>query len=638
MKHGIFYYSLDDVRECFRPFLELIPESIYAISPDADASAEAYVGRIDIHLDYDNSFKFYTFPANRQIFMSTKILDLVWITAYSMGILYHEVVSIQDPEKETATIDVTQPHIKTAINMLFSVYGSMANNSALEWGEDWPMPNLDTGDRNIELANDLMLGALAFMFHHEIAHINQSSNYLGVQREQEADMKAAEWIFRDLGLSETAIAKQGLSVVSALIVLNSCGIILNWWGGITHPFVYDRLIMIIERFFKNSPNSQVWSFPSVVITTTLALAKRQDYIFHPCDRDINHRDFLIEQVNLLRKLYNDMHPPYIYLDSMVFRYLRKPRTDKYAKSDNELMNLISQNYYACQWPFSEAHCIDLTKNFSSETAALVYSDLDFINSISSFYQIGINDPCDDYAIFHNSAISFFDEVRHDRIDTPQLFFPWYICDDREVDLSQIPKNHFLYDLLVEAKGKLNHAILLEYLEKKTHGFFADSSEYIKFKESLKLSQEWIENNAAQHSPLLANYFKSLLPIFDIFSCSTEECLLQHLPMIIDKHLALSGKYWKDLCHGQQIELLYMLLDFNPIFSEKLNKKNIPLNMTRDCKHFIYAHMAKYYITEDEAAREKARFVAKYLGYNVKVLSIEEFVTNYEHNKFLSSLK
>ena len=67
----------------------------------------------------------------------------------------------------------------------------------------------------------------------------------------------------------------------------------------------------------------------------------------------------------------------------------------------------------------------------------------------------------------------------------------------------------------------------------------------------------------------------------------------------------------------------MLLDFSPLFRDKINNKNRPSNMHRDLKNFFFASDAKYYVTEDDATYKKSKFVAGLLGLPVRVVKMDE---------------
>lgn len=611
-----FYFNKNEIRDFFYPFLQLIPNSIYSISSHSDAENEAYVGDLSINVVKNDKFIFGTYPQKREIIFSTKVIDLIWITAYATGVMYHTVCKNQDINKEIVEIDINEPKLKTAVNMLESVYQSLKDESALEWDERWPIPDLKSENQDIDLANNLMLGAMAFIFHHEIAHIRQEQDICGIQRELDADMKAANWILGEDSNKET----QGLAIVSALIVLNVCGIRLQWWDGIIHPFVYDRLLIVLESFFAQTPNSPVWSYPSVVITTTLALTNNNQYIASAGDLD--HRDFLKNQVENLRKMFNDSKPPYIYMDSMVFRYLKNPRLNQSKYDDQTLRLLIPEIYSHYFIPFSEAHCLDLMKNYKEDKNIQLKTkdDLIFINNITSFNAIAITANCS-YNIFHYSTIKLFDEILMDtpisKIESNFVF----LVDENKIDIKRIPEEHFLFDFLKNTNGVITIDGLLKYLLKISDSLFNDHNIYKKFKNSLEKSNDWINSD-----PRLKASLSPILPIFDILTCESEKELIKSLPEILNSFLFISGRDWNKLKLFEKIELIYMILDFNPCFYEKLTPKNLLQNMTRDCKHFIYASNADYYITEDVSARKKASFVAKHLNLQVKIVSISEFVS------------
>jgi hypothetical protein len=76
---------------------------------------------------------------------------------------------------------------------------------------------------------------------------------------------------------------------------------------------------------------------------------------------------------------------------------------------------------------------------------------------------------------------------------------------------------------------------------------------------------------------------------------------------------------------EKIEVVIMLLDFNPLFSEKLKKtKSKLLNMTRDYKRICMASDAEYFITEDNSIYKKGKFIYEALNIKTKIDKMSDF--------------
>lgn len=78
--------------------------------------------------------------------------------------------------------------------------------------------------------------------------------------------------------------------------------------------------------------------------------------------------------------------------------------------------------------------------------------------------------------------------------------------------------------------------------------------------------------------------------------------------------------------GLLISSAYSMLDFHPLFRERLKKnKNTLSNITRDSKIIFYASSSKYFVTEDASCLEKANFIFKAFTCRTKALDMTQFL-------------
>jgi hypothetical protein len=123
----------------------------------------------------------------------------------------------------------------------------------------------------------------------------------------------------------------------------------------------------------------------------------------------------------------------------------------------------------------------------------------------------------------------------------------------------------------------------------------------------------------------SDYFKRLIPFLDFLTTDDLTVLAGNFDKTLESFLSIDGRRVEELTFPAKIELASSLLDFNPMFREKINNKNKPSNMWRDNEHLIFASHAKYFVTDDKRLFKKAKFVYDVLSLNVEVLSPTDFV-------------
>ena len=125
--------------------------------------------------------------------------------------------------------------------------------------------------------------------------------------------------------------------------------------------------------------------------------------------------------------------------------------------------------------------------------------------------------------------------------------------------------------------------------------------------------------------LLDSLLYYMSPLIDSFSENEAE--------LVGKWAGIVTVWFKQANSNPSREQLlkegYLLLDFHPLFNDKLKKgKNTLDNIVRDGNHCFYASKAKYFVSEDEKTRRKTSFMYKAFGIDTKVVSIDEFMKNF----------
>jgi hypothetical protein len=159
--------------------------------------------------------------------------------------------------------------VKNAMRLLKWIYESWLNNENTPWPDDLPKP-IENPRKGImeNVADELCLCSIAYLIHHELAHIRlHHSGGSNIDIEKEADAEATDWLLNhSLDEWDYKFIKRALGIAVAFEVLTARGIYTRKFGGITHPYSYDRLFQNLDKYI-NDPQHIVWA----LIASTLKL-------------------------------------------------------------------------------------------------------------------------------------------------------------------------------------------------------------------------------------------------------------------------------------------------------------------------------------------------------------------------------
>lgn len=314
---------------------------------------------------------------------------------------------------------------------------------------------------------------------------------------------------------------------------------------------------------------------------------------------------------------------YIYLDWNVIQYM-KNSTVQGSINGPEFSNLVCKLSNKYQFPFSEGHLRDLAINFKPENKLYIDKDLDYLNKISNGYVLEIRDDFDTLATTNNVNINeVFSEILNEQRDKPVLDI-----SDKEysIDYKNISNDDIFIPHLENNNCTLNrdamHSLLQEiWININNPKYYKKfRNQVLKLRDTFQKRSTIIDKNS--------DYYKGLLPLLNFISSNNPLEYQDNFEDIIKSFLSINGRILDERKIGQKIELAYMLLDYNPYFMEKVNNKNRPSNINRDCKNLFFASQAKYYITEDKSTLRKANFVIKALSMKVKVTTMNDFLARF----------
>lgn len=307
---------------------------------------------------------------------------------------------------------------------------------------------------------------------------------------------------------------------------------------------------------------------------------------------------------------------YIYLDWNVIQYMKHGRiSDGFdAVKFKEFIGELSKTY---SFPASEGHLLDLASTFKAENIKYVKEDIEFLKEISGGFMLGINP--DESLIPVKADISReFEKVKLDKNSYLEIAVTG---ESYQIDMNKLSRDSLLRPHLEENDGILGPSVMESLLRK-----IRDSIDTPEIYKRFRTEVSNLKSSFSKNDTVLSNksqYFKNIEALPDCFKINDYDSLLENFPKILESFLAIDGRYIEQLTKCQKIDISYLLLDFHPLFRDKINKKNKPENIHRDSKHLFFASDAKYYVTEDDSSFKKAKFITKALGLRVRVMKMNE---------------
>ena len=326
----------------------------------------------------------------------------------------------------------------------------------------------------------------------------------------------------------------------------------------------------------------------------------------------------------------------IYLDWNVYKYMRTPR-DNYIELDTNMLCIIQKLKNKFIIPYSEGHIKDRSTRFCEQYKTDVERDFEFAESITDQYLLIANSMISELkrrksypeiVVARYPMMEYFDEyinmsvnsdVKPERITFENFY----------ADMSLVNECHPLYKFLQKYEGNVIESNFNTFLDNLYKYIMDDIDEYRR----LRLYVTKLETDEILNQKMNT-----------VSRLQVDRLLYYMAPMIEAMHDdedTLAQK-WKSICcrwfslntENPSLEMLlkegYVLLDFHPLFHDKLKKKkNTVENIVRDGNHCYYASRARFFVSEDENIRKKTKLMYKAFGIKTKVVSEDEFAQKYD---------
>lgn len=200
-----------------------IAASAFNIAPEraVDLAGEPELSKLSLAISDDRGFRIRVDTSTQEVTLPIASLEYLWSCAYLFWILYQEYTKAQSAGD--TQLDLSKSG--AAANAL-DVFNWARRNLDLPGQVPWPQgprPLAAPAYGSAEHAsNELFLSAVAWIIHHEIAHVRTKDSSLGkafsIQEERDCDHSATDWITAKCNLPEE-LQKRHMGMVAAIMAM-----------------------------------------------------------------------------------------------------------------------------------------------------------------------------------------------------------------------------------------------------------------------------------------------------------------------------------------------------------------------------------------------------------------------------------
>jgi hypothetical protein len=301
----------------------------------------------------------------------------------------------------------------------------------------------------------------------------------------------------------------------------------------------------------------------------------------------------------------------IYLDWNVFQDLIQER--KSVRLTENLEAAKNKRFIA---PYSYAHMSDLARCGNPD---YVQSDLQHVEKIADSKYIDILSDCSNVRVEKVPPKIILDEVRLHNRGSPTLpdslkDFPRY-----KVAIKKIPEGNLIIPYLNKFDGYMCHELInllmIDLIEKGLDDYNLQRDFRNSFIEIVKIG------NPSSVGLLQTPIFKYLL------ASKTE--IEENFIEILDYFLGITKKSIDTIDEREKFTTSYGILDFFPVFKEKLNKRNNMNNMLTDALHVFIASKCSMLVCGDDGLVDKAKLLYRIFKSPTKVYHVKTFIERVE---------
>lgn len=282
------------------PLLNAIAASPFRVRPEMFADLDEFVSTECIELEFiEGTWKLAeVVPGRGLIRLGVPFLETLWAAAHAYIVVFRECQKASQAGARAFAI-AAQPCTANA----YSLYRDLLVGHAYKNPIDWPTGNIRPERYPPEgtdsyIANELFLVAVAWIIHHEIAHVRLKHqpltiNSMSMQEERQADLVATRWLCEQ-SPDLQPLRKCAMGIVAAVLFLLAHEL-ESGRSSSSHPQPFERLIWNLDTTGLEE-NDMVYSFAFKLVEIHLL----QSALPHEIDRAGSYRDMLVSACLALR--------------------------------------------------------------------------------------------------------------------------------------------------------------------------------------------------------------------------------------------------------------------------------------------------------------------------------------------------
>ena len=267
------------------------PEVMKMVAPEKATQLAALLADLDdVQIDKDaDTIEFRSFSKEKVIVAGIKCLAQLWVHAFAYFTIFTDAVAlkVRDPE---ANLDLrSSDRLRAAAVLLkWAVKADVqvaltdrngANSAMLSFPSELEAVfSQEQFAEHKRFADNHAFAALAFILHHELAHIRLGHPRSGAaftRTGKSCGSYGSRMAFDSPGLSTTGII--GVKQLGITIALGWLASLTMYVGhsSITHPPAWDRLYQFLEQYIEDNHNI-VWAFAAEMVGVHLWNQRRSD--------------------------------------------------------------------------------------------------------------------------------------------------------------------------------------------------------------------------------------------------------------------------------------------------------------------------------------------------------------------------
>lgn len=301
----------------------------------------------------------------------------------------------------------------------------------------------------------------------------------------------------------------------------------------------------------------------------------------------------------------------IYLDWNIFQDIFQNR-----KSIRLIENLNFGRRKGYSTPYSHAHISDLLRCSNLD---YVRNDLKQLETVTEQWCIGPHQDGSGFCIDRIPPHLIYEAMAKDQRNTPDPKVVRLEFQPYKVEVRKLSSENILIPYLKRFNNMMSPDLMTDFIETILENALSDYKLQRDFRNSFI---EVVNLNQPATKKI-----RDILLYRHIFS--TKEDIEENFTSIFQSFLSIDGRSTTNISEEDKFTTAYGILDFFPVFKEKIERKNNMNNMLTDALHVYIASKCSYFICGDRKLVEKAKLIYRSFNVKTRVFHVDDFIEKVE---------